>query len=162
MAIAVYPGSFDPITFGHIDIIQRLSQHYEKMIVLVADSPKKNYFFSSKEREGLITSSLRDIHNVGVEVFNGLTVDYARNVGAKFIIRGIRAVADFEYEMAMANMNKSLCADIETMIVFASPGLDHLSSRMVKEVAYFKGPLEGLVPGNVAQALIEKMKWERS
>ena len=158
MAIAVYPGSFDPITLGHIDIIERLSPHYDEIVMLVADNPKKDSFFSATMRSELITKSLKDVKNVKVDIFNGLTVNYAKNIGAKFIIRGIRAVADFEYEMAMANMNKNLCADIETMIVFASPGLDHLSSKLVKEVAYFEGPLDGLVPDSVAQALKEKIK----
>ena len=161
MAIAVYPGSFDPITLGHIDIVQRLSSHYDKMVVLVADSPKKSYLFSSIERARLIKDSLK-VENVRVDIFVGLTVDYAQKIGARFIIRGLRAVADFEYEMAMANINKSLYPDIETMIVFANPKFGHLSSRMVKEVAYFNGPLDGLVPNHVAKALMEEVKKERN
>ena len=153
MAIAVYPGSFDPITLGHIDIIQRLSPHFDEIFVLVANNPKKSYLFSSDVRTRLIQSSLKDADNIKVEGFHGLTVHYAQEVGAQFIIRGIRAFSDFEYEMAMANMNKGLCPDIETMVVFSNPRLDHLSSRMVKEVAHFKGPLKGLVSPEVEKAL---------
>lgn len=157
-AIAVYPGSFDPITLGHVDLIQRLADFYKELVVVVANSPAKTQLFTPVERAVLIEQSLADKKNVRVEVFDGLTVDYARKIGASIIIRGLRAVADFEYEFAMANMNRKLAPEIETMIVFTRPEYSFVSSRTVKEVAFFGGPVEDLVPGPVATALAKKVK----
>ena len=198
MSIAIYPGSFDPITLGHIDIIKRLSPHYEKFIILVANNSQKEHLFSPSSRCQLIEESLRPlpenstdtvskstsvtlepqslsqgmggeflveplagvhgrVENIQIESTDELTINYAKKVKANFIIRGIRTVSDFEYEMSMANMNKSLCPYIETMVVFTNPQLDFLSSRMVKEIAYFDGPLEGLVPRHIGEALKKKM-----
>ncbi len=150
---AVYPGSFDPITLGHVDLIQRMAGFYTELIVLVANSLGKSQLFTAEERAELIRQSLRDTNNVKVQVFEGLTVDYARKAGAAVIIRGLRAVADFEYEFAMANMNRKLAPDIETMIVFTRPEYSFVSSRMVKEVAFFGGNLDSLVSPVVAHAL---------
>lgn len=161
-AIALYPGSFDPITLGHVDIIQRLADFYKELVVVVANSPGKAQMFSAEERARLIEDSLSDVKNVRVVVFNGLTVDYARKIGASIIIRGLRAVADFEYEFAMANMNRKLAPEIETMIVFTRPEYSFVSSRMVKEVAMVGGPINGLVPPPVEKALIKQIKKTRS
>lgn len=161
-AIALYPGSFDPITLGHIDIIQRLADFYLELVVVVANSPAKSQLFTAEERCRLIQESLRDVKNVRVVVFDGLTVEYARKIGASVIIRGLRAVADFEYEFAMANMNRKLAPEIETMIVFTRPEYSFVSSRMVKEVAMVGGPVNGLVSPPVEKALSEKYKKARS
>lgn len=156
MRVALYPGSFDPITVGHVDIIQRLSQHFDKLIVLAANSARKNYMFSSEERVSLIEQIFEGQSNIEAHSFEGLTIDYAKKVGAKVIVRGIRAVSDFENEMAMATMNKSLSADIETLVLFSSPEFHHVSSRFVKEIAINGGSLEGLVPTNVITAMKNK------
>jgi pantetheine-phosphate adenylyltransferase len=160
-SIAVYPGSFDPITLGHIDIIKRLAGHYREIIVIVAQAAAKTQLFSALERATLIRESLAQQENVRVDVVDGLTVDYARKIGASVIIRGLRAVADFEYEYAMANMNRKLAPDIETMIVFTRPEYSFVSSRMVKEVAFAGGQVEGLVPPPVVRALRGKVSESR-
>lgn len=156
MKTAIYPGSFDPITMGHIDIIRRLAPLFDPLIVVVANSRSKNYLFQLQEREELIRPNLKDLANVRVESCDGLIVEHARKVGASVMIRGLRAVSDFEVEMSMANMNKKLAPEIETMIVFTSPEYGYIASRMVKEVASHGAALNGMVPANVAQALKNK------
>lgn len=156
--IAVYPGSFDPITLGHVDIINRISLLYEEVIVLVAQSSQKNSFFTADERKDLIEKSLSHLKNVKVDFFEGLTVDYMKKAKAQVIVRGLRAVVDFEYELTMANMNKKLAPEFETMLVFANPEYYFISSRGVKEVAINGGALTGLVPDVVMKALNEKLK----
>lgn len=155
---AVYPGSFDPITYGHIDLIERLRPLYDEFVVLIAVSTQKTVLFSAEERVQLVRDCLSHVPEVQVQVHSGLTVDYARENGAKVILRGLRAVSDFEYESAMANANKQLAPGIETMIVFTRPDYGYISSRMVKEVATFSGELKNLVPPRVAEALRKKMK----
>lgn len=155
---AVYPGSFDPITLGHIDLIQRMSSYYNEITVLVADNTSKSSMFSPEEKKALIEQCLRSSSNVKVEVFKGLTVEYARKIGARTILRGLRAISDFEYEYAMANMNRRLAPDIETQVVFTSPQYSYISSRMVKEVARYGGALDELVPAPVIEALKQKVK----
>lgn len=156
--IAVYPGSFDPITMGHVDIINRIAPLYDQVIVLVAQSSQKQSMFSAEERKELIEKSLPHAKNVKVDIFGGLTVDYMKRVKAQVIVRGLRAVVDFEYEMTMANMNKKLAPDIETLLVFASPEYYYISSRGVKEVAVNGGSLKGLVPDVVITAMEKKLK----
>ena len=156
--IAVYPGSFDPITLGHVDIIQRLSLVFEKVIVLVAKSSTKTGLFAPEERKSLIQKTLKDLKNVEVDIFEGLTVDYLKKVNAKVIVRGLRAVVDFEYEMTMASMNKKLQPEFETMLMFAAPEYYYISSRGVKEVAANGGSLQGLVPDLVIQPLVQRLK----
>ena len=157
MKVAVYPGSFDPITLGHVDIIQRTRAVFDHVVVLVANSASKKYLFSVEERKRLIEESLSDKDGVTVDIFEGLTVDYLKKNNQKVIIRGIRAVADFEYELVMANMNKQLAPDIETMIVFANPKYHYVASRVIKEVALHKGRLSGFVPEVVEKALKKKL-----
>lgn len=154
---AVYPGSFDPITFGHIDIIQRLEPLFANLIVLVANSPNKHYVFKAEERAQLIRENCQLKAKTQVEVSTGLTVDFARARGASVIVRGLRAIADFEYETAIANVNARLDPRIETMIVFTRPEYSYISSKIVKEVAYYGGDLNDLVPESVAQALRAKI-----
>lgn len=156
--IAVYPGSFDPITMGHVDIINRLSPLYSEVIVLIAQSSQKQSMFTVEERKSLIEQSLSHLKNVKVDIFEGLTVDYMKKHNSQVIVRGLRAVVDFEYEMTMANMNKKLAPQIETLLVFASPEYYYISSRGVKEVAMNKGALTGLVPEVVIKALESKIR----
>lgn len=150
---AIYPGSFDPITLGHVDIIQRVAKTFDRVIILIARSPDKPSLFSPEERKTLIEQSLSHLENIEVDIHEGLTVDYARTKNAKILIRGLRAVVDFEYEVSMANMNFKLDPDIETLLVFARPEYYFLSSRSVKEVARHGGQLQGLVPPVVQSAL---------
>ncbi|MGZ3769178.1 MAG: pantetheine-phosphate adenylyltransferase [Bdellovibrio sp.] len=156
--IAVYPGSFDPITMGHVDIIKRIAAVYDQVIVLVAQSSQKQSLFSAEERKELIEKTLPDIKNLKVDIFEGLTVEYMKKAKAQIIVRGLRAVVDFEYEMTMANMNKKLAPEIETLLVFASPEYYYISSRGVKEVAMNGGALKGLVPDVVIEALEKKIR----
>lgn len=157
MKTAIYPGSFDPITLGHIDIIERISRLYDKVIVLVSHSEEKTGLFTVEERKALIQKSLSNFKNVEVDIHSGLTVDYLKAKKAQVIVRGLRAVVDFEYEMTMAAMNKKLNSDIETILIFASPEYYYISSRGVKEVAKHKGALNSLVPKVVESALIAKL-----
>lgn len=156
--IAVYPGSFDPITMGHVDIINRISPVYDEVIVLVAQSSQKQSMFTPAERKALIEKSLSHLKNVKVDIFDGLTVDYMKRVNAQIIVRGLRAVVDFEYEMTMAQINKKIAPDIETMLVFASPEYYFISSRGVKELAINGGDLNGFVSDIVKTAMTEKLK----
>ena len=155
MAKAIYPGSFDPITLGHLDIIRRIRPLFDEVVVVAADSLRKQYLFSLDERVRLIRENLGP--GTRVETWDGLIVDCARKFGASVIVRGLRAVADFEYEYAMANMNRELQGSLETMIVFTRPEFSFVASSMVKEVAYHRGDLSHLVPPNVAVALANKI-----
>ena len=157
MRHAVFPGSFDPVTSGHIDVIHRCAKQFDKFTVLVANSTSKKYLFSLDERVQLIKEALGN-NDIIVDSFSGLTVEYAKTHGAHCIVRGLRAVADFEYELAMARMNKSLSDDIETMMIFSDPNLNFISSSMIKEVAKLGGSLKGLVPNNISEALKNKFK----
>lgn len=159
---AVYPGSFDPMTFGHLDIIERVAPMFDELIVLVAQSHSKSYLFSAEERAQLVRDSLPKGLKVKVDLFDGLTVDYAKKASAQFIIRGLRAMSDFENEFAMANMNKSLNAKIETLVVFTKPEYSHIASRMVKEVAHHGGDLSQMVPDVVVAAVAKKLKRGKS
>ena len=155
--IAVYPGSFDPITIGHVDIIKRICALYDQVIILVSYSPNKSYLFSMNERKKMIEQCLSDYSNIIIDSFEGLTVDYVKQKKAHVIVRGLRAVVDFEYEMAMASMNKKLAPDIETILMFASPDCYYVSSRAIKEIARFGGDLTGLVPQQVQKELTQKL-----
>jgi pantetheine-phosphate adenylyltransferase, bacterial len=155
--VAVYPGSFDPITVGHVDIINRIAPLYDEVIILIANSPQKTSMFTPEERKVLIEKSLSHLHNVKVDGFGGLTVEYMRKHKAQVIVRGLRAVSDFEYEMTMSSMNKKLSPEIETLLVFARPEYYFISSRGVKEVAINGGTLVGLVPDVVAEAMKKKL-----
>ncbi|MNK88810.1 Phosphopantetheine adenylyltransferase [compost metagenome] len=156
--IAVYPGSFDPITMGHVDLINRMARLYDEVIVLVAASSQKSALFTEQERKALIEKTMGHLKNVRVDIFQGLTVEYMKKVNARVIVRGLRAVVDFEYEMTMANINKKLDPNIETMLVFASPEFYYISSRGVKELAINGGSLKDLVPEVVIEAMLEKLK----
>ncbi len=158
MKTVVYPGSFDPITKGHCDIIRRIQPLFGKVIILISNSSRKNYLFTATERKKLAEDALKEIPNVKVEIHQGLTVDYLHRHKLTVMVRGLRAVSDFENELAMANMNKKLAPDIETMIVFSSPEHYYISSHMVKEVAFNNGAIKDLVTPNVEKALKKKIE----
>ncbi len=151
--IAVYPGSFDPITLGHVDIIKRAAELFEKVIVLIAVSPDKAGLFDVNERIRLVKKSLGNLKNVEVDVHEGLTIDYLKKRKSGVLVRGLRAISDFEYEVSMANINRTMAPEIETILILASPEYYFVSSRAVKEVALHGGSLAGLVNSEVASAL---------
>ncbi len=156
--LAIYPGTFDPITNGHIDVVQRTLKIFDDVIIAVAPSYKKEPLFTTEERVGLIKESVKDIGSVEVEVFDILLIDYAKSRGAIALVRGLRAVSDFEYELQMALMNRRLDANIETVFMMPSEENTFLSSTMVKEVASLGGSVRGLVPEPVEKALIKKFR----
>ena len=153
MKRAVYPGSFDPITNGHMDIIHRGLGVFDELTVAVAQHPTKTGYFSVEERLQMIQEAIGDHPRVKVDSFQGLLVDYASAIGANVVLRGLRAVADFEYEFQMANMNRQLNSDIETCFMATGAGLFYVSSSLVREVATLGGDVEELVPPNVSIAL---------
>ncbi len=156
--IAVYPGSFDPITTGHLDIIERISHIFDHVIVLVADSNEKKYMFTADERARFLKQAVSGNPKIEVDIFKGLTVEYMRKRKAHVIVRGLRAVADFEYEGTLASMNHRLAPEIETFMVFSRPEYYFISSRGVKELARNSGDLKGLVPDFVDAELVKKFK----
>jgi pantetheine-phosphate adenylyltransferase len=158
MKKAVYPGSFDPITTGHVDIIERISRIFDEVVVLISEAPNKTYLFTHDERKKFVEETLKHVKNVKVDIYEGLTVDYVKKNNAQVMVRGLRAVVDFEYEMTIASMNRKLDSGIETMLVFASPEYYYVSSRGVKEVARYGGSLQGLVPEHVQKPLRERLK----
>jgi len=158
MKIGIYPGSFDPITNGHLDIIERASKLCDKIIVAVLENPSKNPLFTLEERVNLIKEAVEPYDNITVDYFSGLLIDYARKNNAKMIIKGLRAVSDFEYEFQMALMNRKLSPDVETIFLMTSSKNSYLSSSIIKEVAKFGGCIEGLVPMSTKTAILEKLK----
>ena len=158
MKTAIYPGSFDPITFGHIDIVERAATLFDKVILGVAESKSKNPLFSVDERMELISDIFKSNSKIEVLGYSRqLTVDLARENGAIAIIRGLRAVADFEYEFQLATMNRSLAPDIESIFFTPKDTLIYVSSSLVKEIATLGGDVSRFVPPNVKTALIEKI-----
>jgi len=156
MKTAVYPGTFDPITYGHLDIIKRASLLFDKLIIAVYRNPDKNTLFSPELRVELIEKAVIELHNVQIEAFDGLVVDFIRKVGDKVMVRGLRASSDFEHEFEMALMNKKLAPDIELVCLMTKVEYQFLSSSLLKEVAMLGGCLEGFVPDHVAAALRER------
>lgn len=151
--VAIYPGSFDPITNGHLDLIQRAAQQFEDLIVAVLEHDTKQAEFPLAERLAMIQEAVAGLANVRVGSFDGLLVDYARKQGARLILRGIRAVSDYEYELQMALMNRKLAPEIETVFMLPSEAYSYLSSRLVKEVCRHGGQIDDLVPPLVARRL---------
>ncbi|EDW23355.1 pantetheine-phosphate adenylyltransferase [Bacillus pumilus] len=156
--IAVCPGSFDPVTLGHLDIIKRGAKIFDEVYVCVLNNSSKKPLFTVEERCELIREATKDLPNIKVESFHGLLVDYAKQKEAKVILRGLRAVTDFEYEMQGTSMNKVLNDDIETFFMMTNNQYSFLSSSIVKEVAKYDGSVKDLVPKEVEEALIEKFK----
>ncbi|MEO0540415.1 MAG: pantetheine-phosphate adenylyltransferase [Cyanobacteria bacterium P01_A01_bin.105] len=149
--LAIYPGSFDPITLGHLDIITRSSHLYEQVIVVVSRNPGKNPLFVVDQRMAQIATAIAHLPNVSVDQFDGLTVNYAHQRKAKVLIRGLRVLSDFEKELQMAHTNKTLADDIETVFLATSTEYGFLSSSLVKEIARFGGAITHLVPEHVAR-----------
>jgi len=155
-AFAIYPGTFDPIHYGHVDVVRRAADIFDRVIVAVYDRPSKNLLFSTDERVTMVTEAIKDISNVEVASYSGLTVAYALERGARAIIRGLRATSDFEFEFQLALMNRHLSPRIEALFLMTSLEHAHLSSSLIKEVAHLGGDMEGLVPPHVATALDRK------
>lgn len=156
MTAALCPGSFDPPTNGHIDVIERTSRHFERVLVAVIANPSKEPLFTLDERKHMLGEALGHVGNVEIDSFDGLLVDYARARAVNVVVKGLRAVSDFEYELQMAEMNAALAPGLDTMFLTAKPAWAFLSSSLVKEVARFGGPVEGLVPTSVATALSQR------
>lgn len=159
--IAVYPGSFDPITNGHVDIIKRGLGVFDEMIILIAYNPNKNTLFSVEERIAMIREVIRDFKNVRVDSFDGLLVDYVREAGANVILRGLRALSDFEYEFQLALINRRLNRDIETIFLMTGYKWFYTSSTIINEAASLGGSVKGLVPEIVDKKLQEKYSSKR-
>jgi pantetheine-phosphate adenylyltransferase len=156
--IAIYPGSFDPITFGHLDIIERACEMFDELTVAVLRNPNKNPLFTEQERIEQITSVTKHLKNIKIDSFSGLTVTYAQQKGAKILVRGLRAVSDFEMELQMAHTNKTLAQDIETIFLATSNEYSFLSSSVVKAIAQFGGQVAHLVPTEIAKALSDRAR----
>ena len=156
MRRAVYPGSFDPVTNGHLDVIERAARLFDEVIVAVAVNSEKTGLFSFEERVELLRNVLKDKPNIRVTRFEGLLVDFARSQGARAVIRGLRAISDFEFEFQMALMNRKLEPEIETLFLMPREEYTYLSSRIVKEIARLGGDVTSFVPDSVGVALREK------
>ncbi|PZE22499.1 pantetheine-phosphate adenylyltransferase [Paenibacillus xerothermodurans] len=155
---AVYPGSFDPVTNGHLDIIHRASKVFDKLIVAVLNNTSKNPLFTVDERTALLRQVTRDLPNVEIDSFRDLLINYMKQKNAHLIVRGLRAVSDFEYELQMASTNRTLDGNIETFFMASTPKYSFLSSSIVKEIARFHGPVGDLVPAEVEQAIRAKFR----
>lgn len=156
MKIAVYPGSFDPITYGHIDIIKRASKLFDNVIVAVLNNPLKTPLFNTEERINMIKRATAGMKNVEVDSFSGLLIHYVDRRGANAVVKGLRAVSDFEYELQMALMNRKLNKNVETVFMMTSSEYSFLSSSLVKEVSRLGGCVNELVPDYVVKKLLEK------
>jgi pantetheine-phosphate adenylyltransferase len=155
---AIYPGSFDPLTNGHVAIIQRGLKLFDRLVVAVANNPQKSPLFTVDERKQLIDEAFGHDPRIEIDSFDALLTLYAREKGISTILRGLRAVSDFDYEFQIANMNRQLMPDIETVFVMTGEDYFFVSARLVREVATFGGDVSGLVPKNVAAALAKKLR----
>jgi pantetheine-phosphate adenylyltransferase len=158
--VAVCPGSYDPVTNGHVDIITRAARIFDKVVVGVARQPirKQKTLFTADERREFIRDATADLGNVEVEAFSNLLVEFARDHGATAIVKGLRAISDFEYEFEMNQLNRNLAPDLESVYIISSPNYSFLSSTGVKELATFGGDVSNLVPQPVSEALVERLK----
>jgi pantetheine-phosphate adenylyltransferase len=157
MKIAIYPGTFDPITNGHLDIVQRASKLFNKVIVAISNNIQKNPLFSLDERKNLVQETVKGLSNVEVDVFNELLVQYAKRKGASILIRGLRALSDFEYEFQMALMNRKLAPELETVYLMPSEEYTYINSTIAKEVFNFGGKVDCFLPSIVIDALKKKL-----
>lgn len=162
MKIAVYPGSFDPITLGHIDVLRDGAQMFDKVIITVSNNINKNSLLSVEDRLHLIKESVKEFDNVEVDCFNGLTVEYAKSKNATILLRGLRAVSDFEYEMQLSQTNRSLNEDIKTVFLITRPEYNFISSSSVKEILKNNGDISKFVPEPVSKYLMEKFHNEKN
>ncbi len=158
--IAICPGSYDPVTNGHVDIITRASNVFDRVVVGVVNQPlrKQKTLFTAEERQGFLAEAVSGLDNVEVKVFSNLLVEFAQQQGASVVVKGLRAISDFEYEFEMNQLNRKLAPDVESMYIFASAHYSFLSSTGVKEMATFGGDVGDLVPAPVAAALVERLK----
>jgi len=159
--LALYPGSFDPITYGHLDILERATELFNKVIITIAVNNKKDTVFNGDEREALIAECLEGkewASRVEIQQFTGLLVDFAKEKNAQTLVRGVRQVSDFEYEFRMALTNRRLAPDVDTIFLMPNEQLTFISASLVKEIAYWDGDLSSFVPEHVAKALHEKFK----
>jgi pantetheine-phosphate adenylyltransferase len=156
MKIAVYPGSFDPVTNGHVDIIERAAKIFDLVYVAITVNPEKTPFFNVDEREIMLKDAVKHIKKAKVETFNGLLIDYARHKKAHAVVRGLRAVSDFDYEFQLALTNLRLCPEIETVFIMTDYKYSYLSSSLVRQLAHFGGSVKGLVPKLVMKKLKER------
>lgn len=160
--IAVYPGTFDPVTNGHLDLADRARKHFDRLIVAILQNEDKRPMFNVRERIELLRDATADWDNVDVDSFDGLLVDYAQRMNATVILRGIRALTDFEYEMQMAMMNRRLAPGVEAVFLLPSEEYSFVSSRLVREVVGLGGSVDDLVPAGVARALARRLRSESS
>ena len=158
MTTAIYPGSFDPITNGHLDVAVRASHVFDKVIIGVYDTPEKKLMFSQAERVELARKAVKNMSNIEVQPYSGLTVDFARKVGAPVMVRGLRVSADFEFEFDLAMMTNKLSPELEMVCFMANPQYQFLSSSLLKEVARLGGKVDDWVPASVAQAVKKKVQ----
>lgn len=156
MKIAIYPGSFDPITYGHLDILKNACSIFDKVIIAVAHNSAKSGFLTTEERIKLIKQSIKNIANADVDSFEGLTIEYAKKIGANVLIRGLRAVSDFEFEMQLSQTNSTLCEDIKTVFLTTKPEYNFISSSTIKEILFNGGDISKFVPEPVFKYLKEK------
>lgn len=156
ISTALCPGSFDPPTNGHVDVIERAARLFDRVCVAVIANPSKEPLFTLAERKDLLHDVLSHLDNIDIDSFDGLLVDFARDRGLSVVVKGLRAVSDFEYELQMAQMNAALLPDLDTMFVTAKPAWAFLSSSLVKEVARYGGSVDGMVPPLVAKATIDR------
>lgn len=162
MTVGVYPGSFDPVTLGHLDIIKRSSKIVDRLIIGVLNNSAKKPVFTAEERVHMLELVIKDIPNAAVETFDGLTVEFAKSLGATVMFRGLRAVTDFEYEIQSAQTNHALNPDIDTVFLTTSVKYSYLSSSIVKEVASYEGDISKFVPGEILPFVTGKIKNLRS
>lgn len=156
MRIGIYPGSFDPVTLGHLDIIKRSAKMVDKLVIGVLNNSKKTPVFSVEERKKMLEKVTRDIPNVEVEAFQGLLVDFVKEQNATVIFRGLRAVSDFEYELQMAQLNRNLSPEVDTLFLATSVAYAYLSSSSVREVAKYHGDISSMVPAELLEEIKEK------
>jgi pantetheine-phosphate adenylyltransferase len=158
MTVAMYPATFDPITYGHVDIATRAASMFEKLIVAVYDRPLKSLLFAPEERWEMVSKALQHLPNVQVELYHGLTAEHARQCGARVIVRGLRVLSDFEWEFQLALTNRQLASDIDTVCLMASQEYSFLSSSVVKEVAMHGGKVDAMAPPHVVEALKQRFQ----
>jgi len=158
MKTIVYPGTFDPITNGHIDLIERASKLFDRIIVSIASSKKKSPLFTIEERISLATECLKHLPNVEIKGFDYLLVNFVKDCGADAVMRGLRAVSDFEYEFQLANMNRALSPDVESIFLTPAEKFSYISSSLVREISSLQGDVTKFVPPNVADALVKKFQ----